>query len=229
YLCAYIVPAKEVDPGELSDYLSASLPDYMIPTYFVPLEKIPLTPNGKIDRSALPEPGVGETGTEYTAPGTKIQRTLAGIWARILNIETNLIGIDDNFFQLGGHSLRAALMNTRVHKELNIKVPLAEIFKSPTIRELARYITRTSKNIYDEIRPVEKKEYYPQSSAQKRLFFLDQFEDIGTSYNIPFVFKLMGKLEIDRYEKPFKALINRHEALRTSFELIDNKPVQRVH
>jgi acyl carrier protein len=146
YLCAYIVSKKEVIVTELSGYLSANLPDYMIPSYFVRLEKIPLTPNGKIDRKALPKTWL-IAGENYTAPRNEIETKLVELWAEILSkdqahashLQTS-IGIDDNFFQLGGHSLKATIVMSKIHKEIGVKMDLVQLFKNPTIREIASLI-----------------------------------------------------------------------------------------
>ncbi|MCP4154363.1 MAG: amino acid adenylation domain-containing protein, partial [bacterium] len=151
-LCAYIVPRtpdttqtiETLQPQALKEYLEQKLPAYMIPAYFIQLEKIPLTPNGKIDRNALPHPEV-KTGTPYAAPRGKVQETLAAIWATVLGVEKETIGIDDNFFEMGGHSLNATHLVAQLHKELNATLPLAEIFKTPRIRELADYLKQTAK------------------------------------------------------------------------------------
>jgi amino acid adenylation domain-containing protein len=227
YLCAYIVSSKKWEVEEIKKYLSQSLPDYMIPSYFVEIDRMPLTPNGKIDRKALPGPAVKGEG-EYTAPRGRIEEKLAVMWRDVLGVHAP-IGIDDHFFKLGGHSLKAVVLKIKIHKELDVDVPLVEVFKKSTIRALAQYIAAAKKSIYKEIKPGEKRDYYLQSSAQKRLFFLDHFEDIGTSYNMPSVFKVTGNLEKEAFENAFKALILRHEILRTSFHLLDNLPVQRVH
>jgi amino acid adenylation domain-containing protein len=233
YLCAYLVfhsskPFDSIDSTQLRQYLSGILPEYMIPSYFVPLEHIPLTPNGKIDRKALPEPEL-TTSEAYVAPRNKTEEKLAELWAEVLGIEKDGIGIDTNFFELGGHSLRATFLAARIRKEFNVELPLSRIFYGPTIRELTGFISSAQKSIYEDIQPVEKREFYPQSSAQKRLFFLDQFEDISTSYNMPYIFKIHGKIVFEQYGRAFGALIERHEALRTSFAIVYNEPVQIVH
>jgi bacitracin synthase 3 len=139
YLCAYFVSGTELGGAELKEYLDAHLPGYMIPSYFMRLEKIPLTPNGKIDRKALPEPEI-KAKEAHIAPRNDIEEKLAGIWAEILGIEKNVISMDANFFQLGGHSLKAAVMVAKIHKELNRVVALTEIFKTPTIEGIASLI-----------------------------------------------------------------------------------------
>ncbi|MCP5046252.1 MAG: hypothetical protein GY940_03715, partial [bacterium] len=233
YLTAYLVRRRDsdgsIDHQGLRDYLSRTLPDYMIPSYFMELDKIPLTPNGKVDRRALPEPAEGETKQQYSAPENETQEQLAGLWAELLNREAQTIGIDDHFFKSGGHSLKATILVSRINKRFNVKVSFADIFDALTIRELSGIIESKTKTLYESIPPVEKKEYYPQSSAQKRLFFLDRFEGIGTGYNIPLFLNLHGSFDIHRCERAFLGLIQRHESLRTSFHMIDNQPVQRVH
>ncbi|MCP4154924.1 MAG: AMP-binding protein, partial [bacterium] len=124
------------------EYLNQYLPGYMIPSYFIRLEKIPLTPNGKIDRKTLTRlDNPGKTQRETIAPRNPPEEKLAAIWADVLNIKKILVGIDDNFFQSGGHSLRATVMAGRIHKKFNARISLTEIFKTPTIRELIKKIT----------------------------------------------------------------------------------------
>ena len=111
----------------------------MIPASFVKLEKIPITPNGNVDRDACPMPKL-ETGKAYTAPTGEVEEKMAAIWSETLAIEKEVIGIDDNFFELGGHSLKATILAAKIHEYFNIKIPLADIFKTPTIREIASLI-----------------------------------------------------------------------------------------
>lgn len=111
----------------------------MVPANITILERLPLTPTGKIDRKALPAPGIKPEG-RYIAPGNETEKKLVGIWSRVLEIEPGIIGIDTNFFQLGGHSLNATVIAAKIHKELNVKIPLVEIFKTPTIRGLSSII-----------------------------------------------------------------------------------------
>ncbi len=228
YLCAYICGEREYSVGELREHLAKELPEYMIPTYFIQLDKLPLTANGKVDRKALPEPdGNITTGTEYVAPSNETEEKLAAIWQEVLGLER--IGINDNFFELGGHSLKAINIVAKIHKELNVSVPLREMFKTPTIKGLANYVGGTKQSIYSLIEPAEEKEYYELSSAQKRIYALQQFEENNTSYNMPMVMTLEGELDRAKLEETFNKLIQRHESLRTSFELADGEPVQVVH
>lgn len=232
YLCAYLVlhpsSRETFSVSGLRDYLAVELPDYMVPSYFVQLDKIPLTANGKVDRKLLPEPEVNGTGEVFASPRDEIEKTLLEIWSAVLEIEINKIGIDTNFFEVGGHSLKAAILVSRVHKELGVKVPLAEIFKEPTIKGSSVYIKKLAKEEHSKPEPVEKREYYALSSAQKRLYIIQQREQVATTYNMPTVVVLEADIEKEKLEKTFRKLIERHESLRTSFLNVDGEPVQRV-
>ena len=231
YLCAYIVPGqnKEIEVSKINDYLAVHLPEYMIPSYFVRLEKLPLTGSGKVDRGSLPEPEMTAGDQEFSTPANEIEKQLVHIWAELLGMEKEKIGRHANFFHLGGHSLKATILVARIRKEFNVEFPLAQVFKAPALKEFAEFISSQKKCIYEEIQPVEKRDYYPQSSAQKRLFFLQQLENISTTYNISEILRIDGVFEKRRLKRAIKCLIERHESLRTSFELIHNEPVQRIY
>ncbi|MCP4214673.1 MAG: amino acid adenylation domain-containing protein, partial [bacterium] len=227
YLCAYFVGQEENMTAQLKVFLLEQLPDYMIPAAWVQMESIPVTANGKVDRKALPEP---ETlAGNYAPPETELQRKLVTIWAAILGKEEEAVGIDSSFFEIGGHSLTATLLAARLHKELDVKVPLMEIFESPTIRKIAQYITKTGKEKFLSIEPVEKKEYYPVSSPQKRLYILQQMDTGNIGYNMPAAVPLEEDTDKEELELIFQKLIARHESLRTSFHIINENPVQVVH
>ncbi|MFC2146035.1 amino acid adenylation domain-containing protein [Acidobacteriota bacterium] len=230
YLCAYVAADEKIDVSELRDFLANKLPGYMIPAYFVSLDKLPLTPNGKIHRKALPVP-VLQVGDRYVAPGSEMEEQLVEIWSEVLGTSAHTpvsIGIDDNFFQLGGHSLKATILISKLHKTLNVKVPLAEIFKKPTIRGLCKYIEAKEKDRYTAVEKTEKKEYYRLSSAQKRLYILQQMDLKSINYNMSGVFIIEGKWSRKKFEKACQNLINRHEVLRTSFQLVNGEAIQRI-
>jgi len=230
YLCGYVVltPGGKFDSKALKTYLSQALPNYMIPAFFVQLEKIPLTAAGKVDRQALPVPTVSP-GRDYAPPQNEIEVTLASIWSEILGLDKGTVGIHDDFFQLGGHSLKAAALAAKIHKALNVKIPLVDIFKIPTIRKLSQYIHAKEKEQYISIEAAEQKEYYPLSSAQKRLYLLYQADRNSTAYNMPGIMILSGKTDPGKLEDTFKQLIVRHENFRTSFRQIKGEPVQLIH
>jgi tyrocidine synthetase-3 len=230
YLCAYIVSNKTIEPLKLKKHLAKELPDYMIPKYFIGIEKIPLTPNGKVDRKALPGPGTPGPVEDYAAPRDDIETELVKIWNEVLGKDAShaSIGIDDDFFELGGHSLNAAMVTAKIHKELNVKVPLAELFHKSTIRKLSEVIRLSAKDKYKSLQPVEKKDYYLLSSAQKRLYFLQQMDLDNRVYNIPQIVKLKGRIDKGKLEKTFNKIIQRHESFKTYFEIVDGEPVQRI-
>jgi tyrocidine synthetase-3 len=228
YLCAYIVSDDEIPGPELREYLSGYLPDYMIPSYFMHIDKIPITPNGKVDRRELPEPEF-KSGSEYTAPRNIVEKKFVEIWSDILGIEKELIGIDRHFFEMGGHSLNATIMVSRIHKEFNIKMSLVDMFRNPTIRELSGHIGQLSEDKFSSIQSVEKKDYYLLSSAQKRLYILQQMETQSIAYNLHQMFSLEGECNKERAREAFIKLIGRHETLRTSFEIVKSEPVQRIY
>ncbi len=227
YLCAYLVAEKELMAHEIREYLTKSLPDYMVPACYIQMEKIPLTPNGKVDRRALPETGNVLGTSVYVPPANEAERRLAKIWTEILGIERP--GAEDSFFELGGHSLKAVTLAARIHKEFNKEIALSEIFKAPTIREICRYIHGAEENLHASVEPVEEKEYYEVSSAQKRMYIVNQFEENSINYNMPGIYEIEGECNLNVLEKVFKELVERHETLRTSFEMVEGKPVQRIH
>ncbi|MCU0288489.1 MAG: amino acid adenylation domain-containing protein, partial [Acidobacteria bacterium] len=232
HLCAYVVPGKEgkeLSISGLREYLTRKLPDYMIPSYFVWLEAIPLTVNGKLDVAALPDPEIKIEGV-YVAPRDEVEKKLVEMWSEILRVEAGIIGIDANFFELGGHSLSGTVLTANIHKAFEIKLALADLFRMPTIRKLAQLLEKSQKVKFNPIEPVEEKEYYPLSSAQKRLYILQELEqENNIYYNMPFAFSVQRKLDIAKLNSIFKKLIARHESFKTSFEMLDDEPVQRIH
>ena len=164
--------------------------------------------------------------THYDAPKTKIQQVLAAIWQEFLGIRE--IGVHDDIFELGADSLKALTVIARIHEKLNVEVSITEIFTSPTIAGLAERVENAGKSSHISITPVEKKEYYPLSSAQTRLYILHHMQT-ENAYNLPFIYVVAGGLDKTRLANAFQALIRRHESLRTSFHSIGEYPVQQIH
>ncbi|UCH97913.1 MAG: AMP-binding protein, partial [Candidatus Aminicenantes bacterium] len=231
YLCAYIVSNNKNITLGLREYLQRVLPNYMIPSFFVLLEKLPVTAHGKVDRKALPGPEVS-TEKEYKAPRNQIEKKLAVIWSKVLAPQVQgPIGIDAHFFKLGGHSLNATIMTAKIHKEFQVILPLEQVFITPRLEDLAGYIKHRVKNIHIHvpIEPAEKKEYYPLSPAQKRLYVLQHFTVDNTSYNMPYTINLAENIDKQELESTLEKLVARHESLRTSFKTVNEEPVQRMH
>ncbi|WP_275667432.1 non-ribosomal peptide synthetase [Bacillus swezeyi] len=227
YLCAYVVAKKEVEPEEIRGFLKKNLPSYMVPAHFVKLDQLPLTVNGKLDKKSLPAPERSiEMEHGYEAPRDETEEKLVSIWEDALGIEK--IGISSNFFDAGGHSLKAAALLSTIHKELSVKVPLRQIFETPTIKGLREFIGSTKESAFTSIRKTEEKAYYRLSSAQKRLYILNQIEGSGVAYNMPFAMTIQGDFDVRRFENALNKMIERHESLRTSFFMIDGEPVQKI-
>lgn len=163
----------------------------------------------------------------YVAARDDLEQQIASIWERVLGFQQ--IGIEDDFLELGGDSVKVVSVVSAIHKKLNADIPLHEFFERSTIGKLADFIRQNRKTErYEEIQPIAKQEVYPLSAAQRRLFILNQFDRTSTNYNTPLAMRLEGSLDLARLEAAFAKLIQRHEALRTSFETLAGQPVQRI-
>lgn len=233
YLVAYylvdLTTGIAMTEWELKKRARELLPDYMVPSLFIELERFPLTSTGKIDRKSLPQPDDSRL-PAFTSgkPGTETEEKMRVIWGEILGLDIRHIGLDANFFDLGGHSLKVTLLLSRVHKELGVKIPLTEFFNHPTIAELAEYAKKTNRDSFIAIEPAQIKDYYMLSPAQRRLYFYQQIHG-GIAYNMPEFHLLEPSFQIEKIEIAFKDLIKRHESLRTSFILQEGEPVQWIH
>ncbi|MGW5498210.1 amino acid adenylation domain-containing protein [Streptomyces olivaceoviridis] len=217
-LVAYVVPVGPLDASALRAHLRRDLPDYMVPAAFVPLECIPLTPNGKTDRRALPVPASDRSGLDavYTAPRTDAERTVVEVWSEVLGVDR--IGVHDDFFALGGHSLLATQVVSRLRRRLGADVPVRALFGAPTPALLAEAVTELAGTGADRIPSVPRDSGPPPLSfAQQRLWFLDQLEPGRAEYLLPFAFRIRGALDIDALNAAFTAVVARHEILRTRF------------
>lgn len=227
-IVAYIVGEQVLQKQEIIKQLTHYLPQYMIPSYFINLEYIPLNSNGKVDYKALVKPCANDKlKVEYIPPENAIEEKLAVIWEEILGIEQ--VGVEDEFFEIGGHSLKATLLMAKIHQMFNYKITLAEIFTHTTIRKQAELIIRSDRKVQEtEIIPLaEKAEFYPMSPMQKRMYILSQMDRESTYYNMPSAYKIK-QLDIAQLETAFTKLIMRHEILRTKFYTKDNAFVQEV-
>ncbi|NKF08878.1 AMP-binding protein, partial [Clostridium gasigenes] len=190
--------------------------------------KMHITTNGKIDKRLLPEIDFSEMiNTNYEPPRTDIEKKIAEIWEEVLGIEK--VGINDNFFEIGGNSLKAILVTTKIGKELKKDISVKSIFENPIIKLLSKYIDESIDTVYSMIEKVEEQEYYKMSSAQKRIYSIQEFEKESIAYNMPFIFKVEGGVNKEKYEQIFEKLIKRHESLRTYFENRDGEFVQKIN
>ncbi|WP_228772068.1 non-ribosomal peptide synthetase, partial [Actinokineospora iranica] len=218
-LVAYVVG----ETGGLRAALAQRLPDYMVPSVFVALAALPLTPNGKIDRKALPEP---EIRAEGRAPRTPREEILCGLFAEVLGVVR--VGIDDSFFDLGGHSLLATRLVSRVRSVLGVELAIRQLFVSPTVAGLSAALDGAGAARGPVVAVSPRPERVPLSFAQRRLWFLHEFEGPSTAYTVPLALRLTGPLDIDALRQAFADVVARHEALRTVIRVDEDGPHQVV-
>jgi len=224
-ISAYIVSDEEISVGDLRNTLGKTLPEYMIPSYIMQIEMIPVTRNGKIDKRALPEIEA-KSEREYIAPRNEIEEKVAGVFEEILGVE--MVGVKDSFFELGGHSLRATRTINRIEAETGVRLPLNTMFANPTVEGLSHLVKAESGEEYIPIPKAEEKEFYPMSSTQKRMYLINHMDRGATAYNIPQSLRLRGEVRIEAIKETVQKLINRHEILRTDFLMIEEELVQKV-
>ncbi|HYO56779.1 condensation domain-containing protein, partial [Archangium sp.] len=233
-LVAYVVPepARDADAAVLRAFLKERLPEYMVPAAFVSMDALPLTPNGKVDRRALPVPEEAQAGAEasFVAPRTAIEEMVAGIWAQVLGLER--VSANANFFELGGHSLVAMRVISRLRETFKVELPVRSLFEAPTVAGLARSIESALEGeqglLAPPLVPVPREGEMPISFAQQRLWFLEQLQPGGSTYNVPLGMHLLGRLDIAALERSLRELIQRHEALRTTFASPGGRVVQVI-
>jgi amino acid adenylation domain-containing protein len=234
-LVAYVVVAGDshISTGESREFLRQKLPEYMLPSVFVSLPEMPLTPNGKIDRRALPAPERlrPELSERFVAPRNPIEEMLASIWSEVLELDG--VGVDDNFFELGGHSLLATQVISRVRAVFRVDIPLRHLFEAPTLSGLARKIEKTMGQEQElpsvPLAPAPRDVDLPLSFVQQRFWFLQQLMPESSAYNISTAIRLTGALDVQAFERSFKEIVRRHEILRTTFPTIEGNPVQVIN
>ncbi len=232
-LVAYVLAEREPLPTttDLRSFLKEKLPEHMVPALFVLLDALPLMPNGKVDRRALPAPDRTrpELGKAFVAPRTPTEEVLSEIWAQVLDIER--VGIHDNFFDLGGHSLLATQVVSRIREAFQVELPLRRLFEVPTVAGLAESIEvakSAGQNLLaPPILPVPRDGNLPLSFAQQRLWFLDQLMP-GSAYNSPGAFRIESSIDVALAERIVNEIVRRHEVLRTTFRSIAGQPIQVI-
>ncbi|MFJ6811689.1 condensation domain-containing protein, partial [Streptomyces anulatus] len=224
-LVGYMVPARPgADPAAVREDLRRLLPDHLVPVAIVALREIPLTPNGKLDHEALPEPEFETSGGRD--PRTPEEEILCGLFAEILGLDQ--VGVDDSFFDLGGHSLLGTRLISRIRAELGFEVRLLTLFESSTPAALARAIVEANAPARSALVPLPRPAVLPLSFAQQRLWFLHKLEGPSPTYNMPLTLRLSGDLDVPALRMALTDLVARHEALRTVFAERDGEPCQRI-
>ena len=233
-LVAYVVckAMQAVASDEMRNFLKEKLPEYMVPSAFVVIDSMPLTQSGKLDRKALPEPDLErpDLKNEYIAPRTPAEKLLTDIWCEVLGIRQ--VGIYDNFFSLGGHSLLVTQVMSRLREALHVEVPLRRLFETPTIAGLSHTVDKAldkeKQQSAAQAVTGSREKKFPLSFAQQRLWFLNQLDPDSDAYNIFMPVHLRGYLHIDALEKSIEEILRRHEALRTVYATEDDEPVQII-
>ena len=234
-LVAYIIASPEQIPSqsELRRFLETRLPEYMVPSFFIFLDTLPLNPNGKIDRHALPAPDTFtlRLSTNFVPPENSTEEVLATIWAKVLRLEQ--VGIHDNFFELGGHSLLATQVMSRVRQAFGIEIPLQLLFENPTIATLAQALAQNESQKNDPqnqtIPQIANRESAPLSFAQQRVWFLQQLQPNSRAYILSNAQRLTGKLNAGVLQQSLDAIVVHHQTLRTNFiKSLDGSPIQVI-
>ncbi|WP_439862469.1 non-ribosomal peptide synthase/polyketide synthase [Pseudomonas antarctica] len=229
-LVAYAVPTEAREAAELrSDIkkrLGEHLPDYMVPAQLIFLDQLPLSPNGKLDRKALPKLDASTQQNRYVAPRTALEIQIADIWQNVLNLEQ--VGLTDDFFALGGHSLLATQIISRVRKTLNLDVALRSLFERSVLGDFVAGLDGHTLQHQLPLVPVDRNHPLPLSYAQERQWFLWQLDPHSAAYHLPAALRLTGALDIAALEQAFNHLISRHESLRTTFVADNERPRQVI-
>ncbi|TQV77374.1 amino acid adenylation domain-containing protein [Aliikangiella marina] len=231
-LVAYLVSnnppnQKNHQVSNIKRYLASKLPDFMVPSFFVYLDKLPLTPSGKIAKADLPNPGQDSVEQlEYQAPRNRLEEKLCTLWAKILGVTA--VGINDNFFTLGGHSLLATRLISLIREELQREVQLRTLFEYPTIAGLSEKLNLEKDNfVLPKIEVCDRTSRIPLSFAQQRLWFIDKLGG-SLQYNMPGRYLLSGKFDLDIFKEALAQLIDRHEILRTVIKDYEGTPFQFI-
>ncbi|MFT7035747.1 MAG: amino acid adenylation domain-containing protein, partial [Cyclobacteriaceae bacterium] len=221
---------SENQEQSIKEFLREKLPSYMVPGYLIFMEDFPLNSNGKIDRKRLLDYDFEEIREDnYVAPETQVEHTLVAIWESVLGVSN--IGVEDNFFDIGGHSLKATRIVLKIYQELGIQLNLRVIFDNSTISALAQELLKNETNIdqFEQVLPIADQQHYPLSFAQRRLWVLDQIANEKAVYNVPEVFELEGDIDKEALEKSLVDVITRHEVLRTIFFVYNGEARQKIH
>jgi amino acid adenylation domain-containing protein len=228
-LVAYFVPKADVSSSALRARLAEALPEAMIPQAFVALRELPRTITGKVDRKALPEPALCAERPDHIAYRTQTEEILVGLWSQLLSVER--IGVEDNFFDLGGHSILAMQMLARIKEAFRVEIAVATLFDAPSLDALAAAVDAAMgavRQADERIEIVDRGRCWPLSFAQQRLWFLEQLAPSSAAYHTPAAIRIEGKLDIEHFEAALNAVLTRQESLRTGFGMQDGEAFQFV-
>lgn len=225
-LVCYYTEQESVNQSELRALILSKLPDYMVPAYFISMEELPLSLNGKVDRKALPKPEELVI-TNYEAPTTETEKGLIPIWCEILGLCR--IGVKNPFIEIGGDSLKAIRVIARIYKQFGVEVSVRDFFAHPTVSELASFIDAANQKSYQPIPTVPDADCYELSHAQRRLWTIDKLESSSSAYNMAASMLIVGEFDADAFVRAVQTVHKRHETLRTTFVAIDGIPKQLIN
>lgn len=227
FLAAFVCGQPPATP-DIKASLQKVLPTYMIPSYFVTLDKLPFNASGKVDKTKLPDPleGAEIERDEVVPPRTRTEKELAEIWKSVLGIEQ--IDRSDSFFDIGGDSLSIVMVMSRIPQKFYVEIMLEDVYKNPQLKEFAAIIDAAEQCVHQPITKAKHHEDYPVSSAQQRMWILQQSDENSIAYNIPMVLVIDSKPDVDKLRSAFYALIKRHEAFRTVFNIREGKLRQKI-
>ena len=214
-----------METQELRAHLATKLPEHMVPAAYVRLESLPLTPNGKLDRRALPAPEMVSTAA-WRAPRTPQEEILCSLFAEVLGVEK--VGLDDHFFDLGGHSLMATRLVSRIRTTLGVELAIRTLFEFPSVGELGPRLRESVEEGRSRLAAEQRPEKLPLSHAQQRLWFINRLEGTSVEYNMPWALRLKGELDRTALERALDVIVERHESLRTRFVEVEGEPFQVI-
>lgn len=226
YLCAYVVSDFKLDMTVLREKLKGELPAYMVPSFMVQIDSIPLTAQGKVNTRKLPEIEMNSM-TDYVAPRNKIEEMVAGVFSEVLEVKK--VGINDNFFELGGHSLKATRAINQMETVCGVRIPLKKLFENPTVLQLSKFISSYDGGSNSRLPKAEAKEYYNMTSVQMRMYTLWELDKVSIAYNMPVIINLSNNINLEKVQEALNKIIQRHEILRTSFHMKDGEFIQKIH
>ena len=225
-LVGYVVTSEPVSVVEMRNFVGHSLPGYMVPSTIVTLNELPLTPVGKLDRTALPPVDIRDLAGEMEGAATDDEATAAAVFAEVLGVDE--FGVTTSFFDAGGNSLSAMRVAARVAEALGVEVSVRDLFEAPTVRDLVSTVSRRSAGVTPVVAVTPRPERIPLSFAQQRMWFINQLEPNAITYNIPAVLHLTGRLDIEALRSALVDVVRRHEVLRTTFPAHEGVPHQLV-
>lgn len=229
-LCAYVVASEKISSTGLKKFLRSRLPGYMIPSFIESVSELPLSASGKVDKKRLPHPSPDTGFRSHTGLDDVLSKEIGNLWAEVLQIDKLLVNRQTSFFDLGGHSLKAIEMLSRIHSQYHVKVSIRDFFNDATVDGLCQIILTSPASNVPRIQPVHNtNSEYRVSYAQQRMFILHSLTHDNISYNISMALKLHGEVTSAKIESAFRQLMVRHSVLRTTFSVKGRNIVQRVH